>query len=145
MGPRQILVLYASQTGTAEEIAKQIYERGTTEHGLNMLVKEMDSFSTKIVARCSKPSIVIFVLSSTGDGDPPDNGIRMFGRIRRLIKSQEKSHASPPFSECMFTILGLGDSNYTFYQGAPKKLSNSVRIKKPNFLFAWLTIHSLMN
>lgn len=127
------LILFGSQTGTAEEIAKQIYERGSGR-GLTLEISEMDAFTTKAVSRFSKPATIIFVLSSTGDGDPPDNATRFFGRIRRLIREQQKKKDEPlPFINCKFTILGLGDSNYSTFQGAPKKLHTSV-----SFIFAFL-------
>lgn len=119
------IILYASQTGTAEEIAKQLYERASQKLSVKLQVMEMDKFATKLVARFSKPSLVIFVLSSTGEGDPPDNGVRFFNRLNRLIKNQ-KSEDVLPFVNCQFTMLGLGDSNYSSFQGAPKKLSKMV-------------------
>merc|ERR1712137_591898 len=38
----------------------------------------------------TRPSVVIFVCSSTGEGDPPDNSTRFFGKLKRFIRDQKK-------------------------------------------------------
>jgi len=60
-------------------------------------------------------TLVVVVVSSTGDGDPPDNAHKLFRKLSRTSDSN--------FLEKLeFALLGLGDSNYSTYQGAPKKL-----------------------
>jgi methionine synthase reductase len=120
------LILFGSQTGTSEEIAKQIYQRGKTEKSLDLHVAAMDTYATKISV-LTKPSVIVFVLSSTGEGDPPENAVKFFGKLKRLLREQKAAAGQPTkFTECKFTILGLGDSNYSIFQGAPRALYKSV-------------------
>ena len=63
----------------------------------------------------------MLVSSSTGEGEMPDNGDRFF----RWIKKQKREELLPAFSKIHFTVLGLGDSNYTKYQNVPKTLDAS--------------------
>lgn len=60
---------------------------------------------------------IIFVTSSTGDGDPPENAETFWRQLRRKTRS-DSSH----LDHVRFLILGLGDSNYDSYQGFPLAL-----------------------
>ena len=51
----------------------------------------------------------MFVVSSTGDGDPPENFESFWLAL----------HETPP-DNLTFALLGLGDSNYTRYGGFPE-------------------------
>ena len=55
----------------------------------------------------SKVSIFIIVVSTTGNGDPPDNAQMFWRHIRR--PAQPKDYLANVY----FAVLGLGDSNYT--------------------------------
>ena len=59
------------------------------------------------------PHICIIVCSSTGNGDPPKNGEKFIKYLRRNRKN------SSLLRHVRFAIMGLGDSNYTKYQGVP--------------------------
>eukprot|EP01087_Luapelamoeba_hula_P024279 TRINITY_DN9182_c0_g1_i1.p1 TRINITY_DN9182_c0_g1~~TRINITY_DN9182_c0_g1_i1.p1 ORF type:complete len:559 (+),score=51.99 TRINITY_DN9182_c0_g1_i1:149-1825(+) len=62
--------------------------------------------------------LVIFVVSTTGQGDPPDNMKRMWRfLLRRTL---------PPtaLSNTRFAVFGLGDSSYQRYNFTAKKLYN---------------------
>eukprot|EP01099_Mayorella_cantabrigiensis_P006139 TRINITY_DN5079_c0_g1_i2.p1 TRINITY_DN5079_c0_g1~~TRINITY_DN5079_c0_g1_i2.p1 ORF type:complete len:383 (-),score=78.34 TRINITY_DN5079_c0_g1_i2:5-1006(-) len=64
----------------------------------------------------STERVVLFIVSSTGEGDPPDSCLKFQRNLR--------SKTLPPhhFSHLHYTLLGLGDTNYQTYQGYPKKL-----------------------
>merc|ERR1712137_18136 len=81
----------------------------------------------------TRPSVVIFVCSSTGEGDPPDNSTRFFGKLKRFIRDQKKTPDELKFASCRFTILGLGDSNYSSFQGAPRSLHKMMTTLGANY------------
>lgn len=60
---------------------------------------------------------ILFVSSSTGDGDPPENTETFWRQLRRKTKSDAAN-----LDHVKFIILGLGDSNYDSYQGYPLSL-----------------------
>ncbi|KRX87304.1 putative methionine synthase reductase, partial [Trichinella pseudospiralis] len=64
-----------------------------------------------------KECLVIFVVSTTGDGEPPDSAHRFFTCLKRQVRQKQKS-----LSNLKFALLGLGDSNYNTFCGAPKAL-----------------------
>uniref|UniRef100_A0A914D012 Methionine synthase reductase n=1 Tax=Acrobeloides nanus TaxID=290746 RepID=A0A914D012_9BILA len=61
-------------------------------------------------------TLIVIVISSTGDGDPPDNAHKFMKKIH------DKSLDTNFLSNTQFALLGLGDSNYSTFQGVPKKL-----------------------
>lgn len=76
-----VLVLYASQTGTGQEIAKAIHA-DAAKHGITTAkVMSMNECGVDALAATPRP-IVIVVASSTGDGDPPDNAAKAFVQLR---------------------------------------------------------------
>ncbi|XP_006863723.1 PREDICTED: NADPH-dependent diflavin oxidoreductase 1 isoform X2 [Chrysochloris asiatica] len=112
MASPRLLVLFGSQTGTAEDVAERL-GREARRRRLQCRVLAMDSYS--VVNLINEP-LVIFVCATTGQGDPPDN-MKNFWRFvfRKNL---------PPTSLCQmdFAVLGLGDSSYTKFNFVAKKL-----------------------
>ncbi len=61
--------------------------------------------------------LVVFVVATTGDGDPPANMIKSW---RFLLRKD-----LPPGSlgQLRFTVFGLGDSSYEKFNAMAKKLT----------------------
>ncbi|KAM8934769.1 NADPH-dependent diflavin oxidoreductase 1 isoform 2-T2 [Pelodytes ibericus] len=113
MTERSILILYGSQTGTAEDMAERI-GREARRRLFTCRVEALDSYS---VVNLISESLVLFVCATTGQGDPPDN-MKNFWRFifRRNL---------PQNSLCRmdYAVLGLGDSSYPKFNFVAKKLS----------------------
>jgi len=67
----RFLILYGSQTGQAESIAHEIFDRCTTEldlsdHGIEVAVYSLEQISRKF--DIEKESTIVFVVSTTGEG-----------------------------------------------------------------------------
>lgn len=107
-----LLVLYASQLGTAAEIAKNIHTEAQSR-GINSHVASMNDFGFDNIS-AEKTPVIIMVSSSTGDGDAPDNSSKFYAAVRR------RSNESDRLKGITFTSLGLGDSNYTRYMAVPR-------------------------
>lgn len=111
---RQFLLLYGSQTGQAQAIAEEIAVRARQRgfqpdvHCLSRSEKEF---------HLEKERVVVVVVSTTGDGDPPDTVVKFWRRLRR------KTVPTDHLSGCQYALLGLGDSNYTNFCNMGKKLN----------------------
>ncbi|XP_066569284.1 NADPH-dependent diflavin oxidoreductase 1 [Amia ocellicauda] len=107
-----LLVLYGSQTGTAQDTAERI-GRQAQRRRVEVRVEALDSYN---VADLITESLVLFVCSTTGQGDPPDN-MKNFWRF--LFRK-----SLPAGSLCRLdcAVLGLGDSSYPKFNFVAKKL-----------------------
>ncbi|RVE65475.1 hypothetical protein OJAV_G00116890 [Oryzias javanicus] len=112
MSNPSLLVLYGSQTGTAQDAAQRI-GRQAQRRRLQVRVMALDSYK---VANLIAESLVVFVCSTTGQGDPPDN-MKNFWRF--LFK---KSLPVGSLSRLDCAVLGLGDSSYPKFNFVAKKL-----------------------
>ncbi|KAJ1680192.1 NAPDH-dependent diflavin reductase [Spiromyces aspiralis] len=65
----ELTILYGSQTGCAEDVAKRIAREGWRRH-FKVHVQELDEFDRQ---KLFTTSPIVFVCSTTGQGDEPDN------------------------------------------------------------------------
>ncbi|XP_021269649.1 NADPH-dependent diflavin oxidoreductase 1 isoform X2 [Numida meleagris] len=116
MTERRLLILFGSQTGTAEDTAERIGREAKRRH-FRCRVEALDSYD---VANLINELLVVFVCATTGQGDPPDN-MKMFWRF--LFRKN-----LPPTSLCQmdYAVLGLGDSSYPKFNFIAKKLHKRV-------------------
>lgn len=111
-----VVVLHASQTGTAAEVAKNI-SSSIEGMGIASRVVSMNEMGFANLTKEQTP-LVIWVASSTGDGEAPDNATKFYNEIRK------RSHAEGRLHGIRFTGLGLGDSNYTRFMHVPRVLKS---------------------
>ncbi|XP_030372834.1 NADPH-dependent diflavin oxidoreductase 1 [Scaptodrosophila lebanonensis] len=108
----RLLILYGSQTGTAQDVAEQLW-RESKQWGLDGPVLGFDDYE---IQQLVEERLVIFVVATTGDGVEPDNMKRAW---RFLLK---RSLPPDSLSGLQFACLGLGDSSYPKFNYAAKKL-----------------------
>ncbi|KAF5864335.1 NAPDH-dependent diflavin reductase [Aspergillus alliaceus] len=109
---RSALVLYGSETGNAQEVAEELGALAERLHFMTQ-VSEMNHIKPETL---SSYTIVIFALSTTGQGDLPANA-RTFWRSLLL-----KRLSSTFLEGVRFTSFGLGDSSYPKFNWASRKL-----------------------
>ena len=98
----QTLIVYASQTGTAEKIARA-KAAALAEHETITLVS-MASLNLSMLGNVSK---ALFVVSTYGEGEPPDAGTRFYHALQRAKKS-----GATPLSNLSYEVIGLGSREY---------------------------------
>ncbi|XP_034565103.1 NADPH-dependent diflavin oxidoreductase 1 [Notolabrus celidotus] len=112
MSSPALLVLYGSQTGTAQDTAQRI-ARQAQRRRMKVQVLPLDGYD---VANLISEALVVFVCSTTGQGDPPDN-MKIFWRF--LFR---KSLPAGSLGRLDCAVLGLGDSSYPKFNFVAKKL-----------------------
>ena len=111
-------VMYGSQTGRAKDVAYQVARR---------LAREGYRTSVGSVASCGFDGLAeladtpgrrcaVFVVSTTGQGDAPDNMLAVW---RRLLRK-----SCPRLDGLTHAVLALGDSSYDKYNYVGKMLHN---------------------
>ncbi|CAG8496364.1 18929_t:CDS:10, partial [Gigaspora rosea] len=109
---RHLLILYGSQTGCAQDIAERIYRQARRRH-FKVRVYPMDDYER---ANLINERLVIFICSTTGQGDEPSN-MRKFWKY--LLR---KNLPNDILNQMKFAVFGLGDSSYVRYNWPAKKL-----------------------
>ncbi|KAJ1961999.1 NAPDH-dependent diflavin reductase [Dipsacomyces acuminosporus] len=110
---RRLLILYGSQTGYAEDTARRI-ARQAWRRRFSTQVQAMDQVDRGLVLAAACP--VIFICSTTGQGEEPDN-MKKFWRF--LLR---KSLPHDILDGVEFAVFGLGDSSYQKFNFPAKRL-----------------------
>ena len=108
--------LYGSQTGNAADICKAMSAEAAAL-GKGSFATSCASMNETDVAAVLRPGAVsVFVVSSTGDGDAPDNCDAFFTRLKRAAKTG----AGKAGAGSQYCVLGLGDQNYSAFMAVPR-------------------------
>eukprot|EP00736_Rhodelphis_marinus_P012406 Rmarinus@m.17774 len=112
----RLAVLYGSQTGCSEGIARIVHEK-ISKIVSSAELSTADAFPKESLAALS---YLILICSSTGDGDPPENMSKLYRYIKR------KTHPTNLLQGVRYALLGLGDTNYSTYQGVPRTVDKNL-------------------
>lgn len=98
-----LTILYGSQTGNSESVAREVAKRAEAK-GFRPSVLDM--------ADAGKPQIknaerLLVVVSTHGEGEPPDTALE----LHELVGSKK----APPLKGTKFSVLALGDTSYEHF------------------------------
>ncbi|KAG5417029.1 TAH18 [Candida metapsilosis] len=109
----RIVILYGSETGNAEEYAKYLKLR-LKSYNLKPTLSSLDAFPLKKLV--TDTDHLIIICSTTGQGELPRNSKSFMKFICK------KKLPVDLFQHVRLTTLGLGDSSYSKYNYAIKKI-----------------------
>lgn len=98
-----LLILYASDGGAAEKKAKRLAGR-VKARGLSTTIATVDSVPLETLA---EEEYVVFITSTAGQGEPPQNGRTFFKALNAAATRGDKI-----FNKLKFSVFGMGDSHY---------------------------------
>jgi len=108
----RIVILYGSQTGCAREVAERL-ARQSLAYSYAPVVASMNKYPRQ---NLPGEECVIFVASTTGQAEVPDN-MKIFWRFLRRKDLPKNS-----LENLRFTVFGLGDSSYPIYNAVARRL-----------------------
>lgn len=120
--PRSILVAFASQTGNAEQWARQTTE-SLQAAGESVRLIELGQLDLETLAVAER---VLFVVSTTGEGDAPDSAARFVTQFMRTPQS---------LATLRYGLLALGDRDYDDFCGFGRALQHWLQQSSATPLF----------
>jgi sulfite reductase (NADPH) flavoprotein alpha-component len=106
---KSLLILYGSQTGSAEGLAKSIGKQAPAQ-GFEPKLLEANACTMEQLAATER---LLLVTSTWGEGDAPDNAAQLLTALT--------APGAPKLDRLAFSVLALGDKNYSEFCGAGKK------------------------
>lgn len=100
---KEITILYGSQSGNGQGLSKKAAKL-LEESGFQVTLSSMSDFKTNQLKRVER---LLIVVSTHGEGDPPDNAISFHEFLH--------SKRAPKLDGLKFSVLSLGDSSYEQY------------------------------
>ncbi|CAM3591610.1 assimilatory sulfite reductase (NADPH) flavoprotein subunit [Marinicrinis lubricantis] len=100
---KEVTILFGSQTGNCHGLAKKMSKQ-LEEQGFQVNVSAMSDFKANGLKKVQN---LLVIISTHGEGDPPDNAISFHEFIH--------SKRAPQLEGTNFSVLALGDTSYEFF------------------------------
>lgn len=113
---RSPLILYASETGNAEDVAFSLHRQWNNLFASQSVKFRIFSVEDYDVFSLTNEELVVFVLSTCGDGEFPIPMRTMWTNLLR------KNLPASLLAALNFAVFGLGDSSYEKFNAAARKL-----------------------
>ncbi|CCK70996.1 NADPH--cytochrome P450 reductase KNAG_0F03340 [Huiozyma naganishii CBS 8797] len=110
---KNYLVLFGSQTGTAEDYAKKFSKELINKFGLKVICVDVENYDFDNLNQLPENVMVSVFLSTYGEGDFPDGALN----FEEYLNEQDAGS----LENIKYTIFGLGNTTYEFFNSAAKK------------------------
>lgn len=109
---KDVTVLFGSQTGNSHGLAKKLSKK-LEEGGFQVSLSSMSDFKPNGLKKLQN---LLILVSTHGEGDPPDNAIS----FHEFINSKR----APQLEGLRYSVLALGDTSYEFFCQTGKDFDN---------------------
>ncbi|KPN15007.1 sulfite reductase [NADPH] flavoprotein alpha-component [Bacillus australimaris] len=112
---KDVTVLYGSQTGNSEGLAKKTAQH-LEEKGFQVTLSSMSEFKPNSLKKIDN---LLIIVSTHGEGDPPDNALSFHEYVH--------GRRAPKLDHLNFSVLSLGDSSYEFFCQTGKEFDERLK------------------
>lgn len=102
-GPGPLAILFGSQTGNAESVARLLQD-AMHGQGIDSTLTDMLDYKPR---NLKKEESVLIVVSTQGEGEPPDGAQEFYAFLH--------GNKAPDLKGLRFSVLALGDSSYEYF------------------------------
>ncbi|CAB3402599.1 unnamed protein product [Caenorhabditis bovis] len=115
---RQVLIMYGSQTGTAEEMSGRL-AKDLSRYSKKAVVVDPEDIEVEDLNRLSEvpDALLVLCLATYGEGDPTDNAI---GLVEYLNSD------SCDLSGVRYAVFGLGNKTYEHFNAVGKQMDKQL-------------------
>ncbi|CAK9441324.1 uncharacterized protein LODBEIA_P51930 [Lodderomyces beijingensis] len=117
---KNALLLFGSQTGTAEDYCNKMSRELSSRFGLKTMVADFADYDWDKFEEINEETLVFFLMATYGEGEPTDNAIDFIEYLDNEADS---------LSRVRFTVFGLGNSTYEFYNAIGRKVDQKLEEK----------------
>ncbi|PSK37036.1 hypothetical protein C7M61_003461 [Candidozyma pseudohaemuli] len=111
---KNAVVFFGSQTGTAEDYATKLAKELHSKFGLSVLIADMADYDYENFQDLNPDYLYFFLVATYGEGEPTDNAVEFFNWL---------DGDADQISNVKYTVFGLGNSTYEFYNAMGAKLN----------------------
>lgn len=101
--PKEVTVLYGTQTGNGHGLSKKLSKK-LEEVGLQVTMSSMSDFKPNNLKKLQN---LLIIVSTHGEGEPPDNAIPFYEFLH--------GKRAPQVENLQYSVLALGDTSYEFF------------------------------
>ncbi|KAI9821798.1 MAG: NADPH-cytochrome P450 reductase [Pycnora praestabilis] len=122
---KNCVILYGSQTGTAEDYASRLAKEGSSRFGLKTMVADLEDFEYDSLDTFPDDKIAFFVLATYGEGEPTDNAVDFYEFItgEDVTFGQGGGVDDKPLSPMKYVAFGLGNNTYEHYNSMVRRVN----------------------
>jgi sulfite reductase (NADPH) flavoprotein alpha-component len=100
---KEVTVLFGSQTGNSQRLAKKLSGK-LQEQGFQVALSSMSDFKPNTLKKVQN---LLILVSTHGEGDPPDNALTFYEFLY--------NKRAPQLENLRFSVLALGDTSYELF------------------------------
>ncbi|KID89635.1 NADPH-cytochrome P450 reductase [Metarhizium guizhouense ARSEF 977] len=119
------IIFYGSETGTAESYATRLAADGRGRFGLGTVVANPADYNFDRLDKVASDKTVVFVLATTGDGEPTENAANLFDSVAGEAPTL-LGLGNTPLQSLQFMIFGLGDSTRDHYNAMARSINRAL-------------------
>jgi NADPH-ferrihemoprotein reductase len=114
---KDMVVFWGSQSGTAECFANRLAREIHLRFDKEALAADLSDYDTETISQIPATKLVIFIISTYGEGDPSDNAAGLWEWINSSNRSVQNLR---------YVALGLGNKNYKYFNRVVNVVSEAL-------------------
>jgi len=113
----RVTILYGSDTGTSEIVAKN-FQFEMKRRGMRAKCMAFNDIS---IADLAEEKKILAVVATAGQGEMPKSAVKFWQEMEPFLENAPADY----LAETQFAVFGMGDSSYVFFNEAAKKVDEA--------------------